>query len=63
MAFIMSQKISVSNIYIRNDIKTVIISTKDWAAQQLATLIIIRNISRANQHIIMISEDHVTLKT
>ncbi len=31
-----------------------------WAAQLFSTLIIIRNIS---QHIRMISEDHVTLKT
>ncbi len=34
------------------------------AAQLFSTLIIIRNVSwAANQHIIMISEDHVTLKT
>ncbi len=33
-------------------------------SQLFSTLIIIRNVSRAaNQHIIMISEDHVTLKT
>ncbi len=34
------------------------------AAQLFSTLLIIRNVSwAANQHIIMISEDHVTLKT
>jgi len=34
---------------------------KYWAAQLFSTLIIIRNVSWAdNQHIIMISEDHVT---
>ncbi len=34
------------------------------SAQLFLTLIIIRNVSRAvNQYIIMISEDHVTLKT
>ncbi len=34
------------------------------SAQQFSTLIIIRNVSwAANQHIRMISEDHVTLKT
>ncbi len=34
------------------------------AAQQFSILLIIRNVSKtANQHIIMISEDHVTLKT
>ncbi len=34
------------------------------AAKLFSILIIIRNVSRAvNQHIIMISEDHVTLKT
>ncbi len=34
------------------------------AAQLFSALIIIRNVSRAvNQYIIMISEDHVTLKT
>ncbi len=37
---------------------------KYWAAQLISTLIIIRNVSwAANNHIIMISEDHVTLKT
>ncbi len=37
---------------------------KKQAAQLFPTLIIIRNVSwAANQHIIMISEDHVTLKT
>ncbi len=37
---------------------------KYWAAQLFSTLIIIRNVSwAANQHIRMISEDHVTLKT
>ncbi len=37
---------------------------KYCAAQLFSTLIIIRNVSWAvNQHIIMISEDHVTLKT
>jgi len=37
---------------------------KYWAAQLFSTLIIIRNVSLAtNQYIIMISEDHVTLKT
>jgi len=37
---------------------------KYCAAQLFSTLIIIRNVSRAvNQYIIMISEDHVTLKT
>ncbi len=38
--------------------------TKYSAAQLFSTLIIIRNVSRAaNQHIRIISEDHVTLKT
>ncbi len=37
---------------------------KYCAAQLFSTLIIIRNVSlEANQYIIMISEDHVTLKT
>ncbi len=37
---------------------------KYWAAQLFPALIIIRNVSWAvNQYIIMISEDHVTLKT
>ncbi len=37
---------------------------KYCAARLFSTLIIIRNVSCAvNQHIIMISEDHVTLKT
>ncbi len=37
---------------------------KYCAAQRFSTLIIIRNVSWAvNQYIIMISEDHVTLKT
>ncbi len=39
-------------------------STKYWAAQLFSALIIIINVSwAANQYIIMISEDHVTLKT
>ncbi len=39
-------------------------SQKYCAARLCSTLIIIRNVSwAANQHIIMISEDHVTLKT
>ncbi len=39
-------------------------SQKYWAAQQVSSLITIRNVSwAANQHIRMISEDHVTLKT
>ncbi len=39
-------------------------SQKYCAAQLFSTLIIIRNVSwAANQHIRMISEDHVTLKT
>ncbi len=37
---------------------------KYWSAQLFSTLIIIRNVSWASiQHIRMISEDHVTLKT
>ncbi len=40
------------------------VSQKYWAAQLFSTLIIIRNVScAAIQYIIMISEDHVTLKT
>ncbi len=39
-------------------------STKIWSSKTVSTLIIIRNVSwAANQHIRMISEDHVTLKT
>ncbi len=45
-------------------IKCITVSTKYCAAQLFSTLIIIRNVSwAANQYIIMISEDHVTLKT
>ncbi len=39
------------------------ISQKYSAAQPFSALIIIRNFLAANQYIIMISEDHVTLKT
>ncbi len=41
----------------------IMVSTKNYTAQTILTLII-RNVSlAANQYIIMISEDHVTLKT
>ncbi len=67
--FIMSQNISISNkccsfkIKVLNN-KMSKFAQKYEAAQLSSTLIIIRNVSwAANQHIIMISEDHVTLKT
>ncbi len=71
--FITLQKISISNkccsfeIFIHLWIlknKVYQFPQKYCAAQLFSTLIIIRNVSwAANQHIIMISEDHVTLKT
>ncbi len=70
---IMLQKISISNkccsfelsihLWIMKN-RLVGFPQKYWAAQLFSTLIIIRNVSwAANQHIRMISEDHVTLKT
>ncbi len=71
--FIMFQKLSILNkccsfglsIHQRIlKINCITISTKTQFARLFPTLIIIRNVSWAvNQHIIMISEDHVTLKT
>ncbi len=68
--FIMLQKISILNrcccfelsiqLWILKKIKIWRFPQKYWAAQLFSTLIIIRNVS---QYIIMISEDHVTLKT
>ncbi len=56
--FRMLQKISISNKCCSFEL------SKYWAAQLFSTLIMIRNVSwAANQHIRMISEDHVTLKT
>ncbi len=73
MTFIMLQKISISNkcCSLERSIHQRILKNKMYqfpqkycAAQLFSTLIIIRNVSwAANQHIIMISEDHVTLKT
>ncbi len=72
--FIMLQKISISNkccsfelsihLWILKKLNVSRFPQKYCAAQLFSTLIIIRNVSwAANQYIIMISEDHVTLKT
>ncbi len=71
--FIMLQKISISNFLFSISISVLFLIMKNkmsrfpqkyWSAQLFSTLIIIRNVSWAsNQHIIMISEDHVALKT
>ncbi len=56
----MLQNISVSNKCCSVELSI----NQKYEAAQLLTLIAIRNVSlTANQHIGMISEDHVTLKT
>ncbi len=73
-AFIMLQKISILNkccsseilihLWIQKKINASQFPQKYCAAQLFSTLIIIINVSwAANQHIRMISDDHVTLKT
>ncbi len=66
--FIMLEKISISNKCCSFELSWKCnlspFPQKYWAANLISALIIIRNVSwAANQHIRMISEDHVTLKT